>query len=517
MSPNKPFRTHKTAAARLRPGQDIILPKPNVNFPDVGMTLSSYRAQPNTTAGRRGAAGVASLRPAAKRRWWRSITLKRIVITLLILVLIVGGWLGFKFIYNAHKLFGGNIFSVLSTTKLRGEDSGRVNILLAGNSADDPGHQGAQLTDSIMIMSIDTKNNTAFLLSVPRDLWVNIPGNGYGKINDAYVAGEQNNFNQSGYFPGGMGQLQQIVQQDFGMKLDYYALVDYSALRDAVNAVGGVDITVQSQDPRGLYDPSIDYTTHGPLVRLTNGVHHLNGQQALDLARARGDAYGSYGFVQSDFDRTQHQRQLMVALKTKASTLGVLSNPAKLSSLSDAIGNNVKTDFSLSEIHRLYDVVKPIPNKNIQSLSLNSANGKNLLSNYDAYGQSALIPAAGVNNYSAIQAFVAQQISSNPVVREDAAVVVLNATNTGGLASKERTALNSKGLNVDAIGDASSNQATTTIIDNSGGKKPATRQFLIQTFGNTVTTANPYANIYTADFIVVLGSNVVNTASSGNN
>ena len=519
MAAHHPRKSDQTAG-RLRPGQDIILPQPRPVFPDVGMTLSSYRSQPvgGATVRRElpGLPGLAGQRPARKRRLG-FITLKRVVITLAIVVLCIGGWLGFKFLYNAHKLFGGNIFSVLTTTKLQGEDSGRVNILLAGNSADDAGHEGAQLTDSIMIMSIDTKNNTAFLLSVPRDLWVDIPGDGYAKINDAYVVGQQDNFNESGYFPGGMGQLQQIIQQNFGITLDYYALVDYSALRDAVNAVGGVTVNIQSDDPRGLYDPSIDYSTHGPLVKLTNGSHQLNGQQALDLARARGDAYGSYGFPQSDFDRTQHQRQLLVALKSKAVSAGVLANPAKLSNLSDAIGNNVTTDFSLSQVHRLYDLVKPISSANIKSLSLNDANGKNLLANYDAGGQSALIPAEGLTNFGDIRAFIAQQISSNPVVREDAQVVVLNATNTSGLASREQKTLTSQGINVAAIGDAAGNQTTTTIIDASAGKKPATRQALITTFGNSVTTTNPYASIYTADFIVVLGSNLTSTTSNTGN
>jgi LCP family protein required for cell wall assembly len=516
MRSHKPHKSGQPIS-RPRPGQDIILPPPRIGFPDVGMTLSSYSGQTAATGVRQPLPGLppdTGVKPAGKRRL---ITLKRAVLVLLIIVLGIGGWLGFKFAYNAHKLFGGSIFSILSTTKLKGEDSGRVNILLAGNSADDPGHQGAQLTDSIMIMSIDTKNNTAFLLSVPRDLWVDIPGAGYEKINDAYVVGQQNNFNQPGYFPGGMGQLQQIVQQDFGITLDYYALVDYTALRDSVNAVGGIDVNIQSDDLRGLYDPSIDYTTHEPLVDLTNGEHHLDGQQALDLARARGDTYGSYGFPQSDFDRTQNQRMMLVALKSKAVSAGVLANPAKLSSLSDAIGNNVTTDFSLSEVHRLYDLVKPIPSKSIQSLSLNDANGKNLLANYDGDGESALIPAAGVTDFNDIRAFVQQQISSNPVVREDAEVVVLNATDTNGLAGRERTTLTNDGINVAAIGDAETNQATTTIIDASNGSKPATRQFLVKTFGNSVTTVNPYANIYNGDFIVVLGANLTNTTTTSGN
>ncbi len=507
--PQKPRPT--TAAvrtARARPVKDIVTAKQQAGqFPSVGMTLRSYQYDSGDYHKRPGRGAVVVNRSRWKR-FWHKITWKRTILTIVVILLLIGGWVGGKFVYNAHKLFGGNIFSVLTTTKLRGEDTGRVNILLAGNSADDPGHDGANLTDSIMIISIDTQHNKAFLLSVPRDLWVHIPGAGYQKINDAYVQGQADNFSQPGYFPGGMGQLQQIVSQDFGISLNYYALVDYSALRDAVNAVGGIQVNIQSTDPRGLYDPSIDYATHGPLVRLTNGEHVLNGEQALDLARARGDAYGSYGFAGSDFERTQNQREMLVALKNKAVTAGVLANPAKLSSLFDAIGSNVKTDFKLSEVHRLYDLTKNISGSNIQSLSLNQANGKDLLASYSAPdGESALIPAAGINNFSAIQAFVRQQTSSNPVVQEGATVVVLNGTNTTGLAQKVKTELTAKQISVSSVGDApTTSQTTTAIIDDSGGKKPATSAALVKIFGNHLTTQNVYGLNYNADFIIILGT-----------
>lgn len=506
---------------RPRPGQDVTRAKSATQFPTIGMTLGSYTGAQNQTS--TGSPLLSNVRtdqnkPRLLSIFFHTFTLKRILISLILIVLVVVGWVGGKFIYNTHKVFGGNIFSILTTTQLQGESSGRVNILLAGNSSDDSGHQGAQLTDSIMLLSIDTKNNTAFMLSIPRDLWVNIPGIGYQKINDAYVAGENGNFNSSGYFSGGMGQLQQIVEKDFNIPIDYYALIDYTALKDAVNAVGGITITIQSPDPRGLYDPSIDYSTHKPLVDLTNGVHQLGGQQALDLARARGDDYGSYGFPNSDFDRTQHQRQMLVALKDKAVTLGVLSNPDTLSSLSDAIGNNVTTNLTLSEVHRLYNILKPIKSNNIQSLSINSADGKNLLTDYYSNGEESLIPAAGLNNYSAIQAFVAQQTSSNPIVKEDASIVILNGTDTSRFANKEKSILTAKGLYVSAIGDANAIQNSNTIIDNTNGAKPATKQLLSQLFGTrSITTNNPYNYTYQADYIVILGSNSANSTTVSSN
>ncbi|MEO6513363.1 MAG: LCP family protein [Candidatus Saccharimonadales bacterium] len=443
----------------------------------------------------------------------RKLTKKRIIITLVLIIALLGLWLGGKFLYNAARIFQGNIFSALTTTKLDGEDKGRVNILLAGNSADDPGHQGANLTDSIMVLSIDTKNNTAFMLSVPRDLWVNIPGYGHHKINEAYNDGEDSDFSQSGYPKGGMGMLEKVVETNLGIDVNYYSLINYNAFRQAVDAVGGIHVTIASSDPRGLYDPNIARADGGPL-RLTNGVHHLDGRTALNLARARGDSYYSYGFPGSDFDRTDHQRQMMLALKSKIFSSGVIGNPVKLSSLMDALGSNVTTDLQLGEVRRLSDLGKKIGNNNIKSISLNSADGKNLLTSYtSSRGESALIPAAGIDDFSVIQRYLKKLISNSPIIRENASVILLNGTDTYGLAGKNAKVLEDKSINIVKTGDASGVVAVTQIINTAGTTKPSTLELLKRTYGSNVTTTNAYKGTYDADYIIVLGNDQINTTN----
>jgi LCP family protein required for cell wall assembly len=323
---------------------------------------------------------------------------------------LIGGFLGWKILHNELKIFGWKgIVSIVKPTKLKGESEGHVNILVAGNSADDPGHNGANLTDSIMVLSLNTKTNTAFMLSIPRDFYVNIPGEGYAKINETYQDGETSHFSEAGYAAGGMGLLEKTVSQVTGLQIQYYALVNYGTVRDAVNAVGGITVSIQSDDPRGLNDPSPDYGNKGkPLVdHLTNGPHTINGIQALGLSRARGDMWGSYGYAASDFTRTKNQRIVLLGLKDKATSLGTLSNPVKLGNLFDSLGNNVKTDMTLGEVTRLYSLVKKVPNSKITSAGLNDAAGKNLLASYTTRsGQSALIPALGIDDYSAIQAYI---------------------------------------------------------------------------------------------------------------
>jgi anionic cell wall polymer biosynthesis LytR-Cps2A-Psr (LCP) family protein len=125
------------------------------------------------------------------------------------------------------------------------------------------------------------------------------------------------------------------------------------------------------------------------------------------LARARGTGFRSYGFGKSDFARTEHQRQILVGLKDKAISAGTLSNPLKLGQLFDSMGNNVETDFEVSEIRRLFDLVKEIPSAKIRSVSLDDAEGKSLLESYRTRsGQSALIPVAGIDDYTEIQAYL---------------------------------------------------------------------------------------------------------------
>jgi LCP family protein required for cell wall assembly len=494
----------------------MLPPRPSVGvqrrvkqFPEVGKTLSSYRYDAFSNQPPR-----SSLKPKkSKKRWTR----KKIALLILLPFILIGLWLGIKFGYNLAKIFDGNIFGVLHSTRLKGEDEGRVNILIAGNSADDIGHNGGNLTDSIMILSVDTVHNKALLLSIPRDLYVDIPGYGHGKINVAYVAGENRKFNESGYPRGGMGLLEKTIQETLGIKSHYYALINYSAFRDMVNAVGGIDVTIQSTDRRGLYDPSKDYATGGGLVNLSNGRHHLSGEEALNLARARGDAYGSYGYGNSDYTRTANQRLMMLALKTKATSTGVLANPVKLSSLADALGRNVKSDMQVSEVRRLYDIMKQIDNTKIASAGLNDLSGTNYLMGARRTAGAVLIPAAGEDDFGEIRSALRRLFSNNQIVNESAQVVVLNATDEYGLAAANKQKLVAKFVNVTAIADARETRQTSLVIDASGGKMPQTLALLRGRYGNHVSTTNPYSTRYpNANFIVLVGADKLPVDTTGN-
>ncbi len=448
---------------------------------------------------------------AAKDRKKTSKAKKRLKIVGIVLLAAVLG-LGFRFYDDIARLTGNrNPFSLLGVfrpSELR-NDNGRVNILVAGNSADDIGHGGAELTDSIMVLSLNTKKETALMLSIPRDLWVAKPEGGHGKINSVFPE-------------SGMEGLESVVEDVTGLSVHYNAIVNYTAFKDLVNAVGGISITIQSENPRGIYDSSLDWTTRSccALARYPNGPVNLDGKQALNLARARGEGYGSYGFTNADFTRTEHQRKMLIAIKDKASSASVVANPFKVSKLVDAVSDNVRTDLQIGEIQSLYYYTKKIDDTKIDSYNINTLKGENttMLSNYTSPdGQSALIPAAGLDNYGDIAAQIKKIFTAGPLVKENASIVVLNATDAVGLAKQTKNKLFAQGAEVLVIADAPANQVQSSLIDNSLGKKPNTLAYLKKTYGASVVQNKTLSQNYpAADFILLLGENAVPKTDTSN-
>lgn len=347
------------------------------------------------------------VQPVDKKRFWSR---KKIALLIFLIVLspflFIAAWDARNLSEASNKMFGsGNLLEAFVPTALAGSERGRVNVLVVGYSADDPGHAGANLTDSIMVLSMDTKDKKGYMLSIPRDMYVTIPGTGKAKINEAYQRGEAEGFTESGYSSGGIGLLQKTIKQSFGISTDYYAIINYSAVRDITNALDGITVDVQSKDPRGLFDPNFLPKEGGPL-QLSNGPQKIDGETALKLTRARGATYGSYGFAQSDFDRTRHQQQVLVGIK-QGLTWQMLLDPRENRTVLNAIAENVKTDVELNEVVPLFRLFNRIPSEDLQSINLRDVNGKNLLQSYTtSTGQSALIPAAGANDYSEIQAAI---------------------------------------------------------------------------------------------------------------
>ena len=430
---------------------------------------------------------------------------KKAALVLGMLVVIIGGFLGYKlYITQRHIFKGGGRAPALdqnvNINALNGEGDGRVNILLLGIGG--PGHDGPDLTDTILLASIDPVNNEIGLLSVPRDLWVQIPGHGTQKINAAYPDGKYASSakDESGKDKDGLSLIDKTLTNTIGVPIHYNVLVDFTAFKDSVNAVGGVTFNV----PETLYDPTIAWENHNNPYIALKGNQTFDGAKALLYARSRETS--------SDFARAERQRQLLVALKDKILSLGTFSNPFKVSQLLDSLGNNVYTDFESSKIPRLYQIGSQIPSSSIKSLDFVTPPNQ-LVTTGNIGGLSVVRPVAGLFDYSAIQSYVRNVLKDGFIKKENANITILNGTNLAGLATKQADVLKSYGYNVGTVGDAPShNYQKTVLVAFKDGSKKYTQHYLENRLGVTATTKLPDNSISpgSADFVIILGTDAIN-------
>jgi LCP family protein required for cell wall assembly len=428
-------------------------------------------------------------------------------LALCIILMVLGGGLVFAQGYmKLHKTFKGGAATVaalkvnVNPNLLKGEGDGRINVLMLGRGGGS--HDGPDLTDTMLLASIDPINHTSTLLSIPRDLWVDIPSKGAMKINSAWETGEYSYLGSeiSGStnpkaIQAGFNQVDQTVQSVLGVSIDYNVLVNFQAFQQAVNTVGGVTINV----PTALVDPTMAWQNNNNPVLANVGVQTFSGSEALNYVRSRETT--------SDFARAQRQRAVVLALENKVETLGILSNPFKISSLFDTFGNNVATDLSLSNATRLFSIVKNIGSSKVSSIGLADA-PNNYVTTGNLDGQSIDLPSAGLFNYSAIQMFVREQLKDPYILKENAKVLVLNGTIEPGLATAMASQLQTYGYNVIGAGNTpTSGWSQTQLIDLSNGKDKYTAHYLEQRLKVRAQTALPDNAIQAkgADFVIIIG------------
>ncbi|MBI2592058.1 LCP family protein [Candidatus Saccharibacteria bacterium] len=406
--------------------------------------------------------------------WHLKWSLKRMVFIILAAVAVGGIFMGVKFYILERNLFRGGggapaLEANVDVNKLRGEGDGRVNILILGIGG--PGHEGADLTDTVMLASVDPINKQVSLLSLPRDLWVKIPNNGSQKINAAFAYGKQNSKNKSKteQEKDALALLDKTLEPVIGIPIHYHAVVDFVAFQQTVDALGGVTINV----PETLYDPSIAWENNGNPVIAQKGTTEFNGAKALLYVKSRQTS--------TDFARSERQRLIVVALKDKILSAGTFANPIRISQLMDSLGDNIYTDFTLNDIRQLYEVVAKIPSSNIASLDLVTP-PHDLLTTSSLNGFSIVRPKAGLYDYGPLQSYVRNALRDSFLIKEDAAVAIYNATSTTGMATKKADLLKSYGYKVTVVETApkTTDPFQTTLVDLSSSEAKYTRHYLEQ-------------------------------------
>lgn len=322
------------------------------------------------------------------------------------------------------------------------DGASRVTVLLIGlDFRDWEAEIGAPRSDTMMLLTIDPLTKTAGVLSVPRDLWVNIPGFGYNRINGAYSFGE-------GYkLPGGgPGLAMKTVENFLGVNIDYYAQVDFTTFEQMIDTIGGVCLDVPEQIKVGR--------TYMHSVTLEPGYQCLDGKVTLGYARAR---YTDGG----DVDRATRQQQVIQAIMDN------VFDPAKFPSLVASapelyseLSAGINTDMSLNDALRLAVLAKDLTKDdikwgvidytmaNIGTVNINGESASIMRPYPDAirelvdtiFGSGAMMPMATGDATQLMQS-------------EQASVIFINGSGVAGLASDTADYLKAQGMNVTGFGN----------------------------------------------------------------
>lgn len=353
----------------------------------------------------------------------------------------------------------------------------RVTILLMGlDYRDWESGDGPPRTDSMMLATIDPVSETAGMLSIPRDLWVEIGGYGHGRINTAYFLGERDRL------PGGGPALAVSTVENFlGVPIQYYVQIDFTAFERMVDELGGVEINVPEEitvDPIGPHNT----------VVLEPGTQTLSGPVALAYARNRHTEGG-------DFDRARRQQQVALALRSQVVRLNALPTLlAKAPALYNELAEGIHTNLNLEQMIALGLLALQIPPANMTQATIAPPDMVTLETViYGGEEAQVLKPVPDQIRLLRDQVFAATSAIGPSLVNVDAAtaagdeaarLAVYNGAGEEGVASRFADALRDLGFNVTVVGNADRmDYPTTRIVDYTGN--PYSAQYLVELMGLT--------------------------------
>jgi LCP family protein required for cell wall assembly len=383
------------------------------------------------------------------------------------------------------------------------DGASRVTILIIGLDFGDwsADRNGPSRSDTMMLLTIDPVTKTAGMLSVPRDMWVNIPGFGYSKINNAYAYGEGNKLPG-----GGPGLAVKTVENFLGINIQYYAQIEFTTFEKMVDTIGGVCLTIPEEIKVGR--------TFEHSVTLKPGYQCLDGKSTLGYARNR---YTSNG----DVDRAGRQQQVILAIRDKVfQPANFISLIGQAPTLYNELSGGINTNLPLPDAMRLAVLAKDIPLASIKQGVINYTMMQDGFTNLNGQQLAILRPypdkirelVDSIFGSGSMQPLADGTIEEK-MKAEAARVVVINGTGVSGMALKTSDYLKAQGMNVTGYGNTgdypdsynSPFPSRTTIIVHAG--KPYAMQYLMALMkvnnpGQTIVEFNPNSP---EDIIVALG------------
>lgn len=321
------------------------------------------------------------------------------------------------------------------------------------SNARNTGETWVPLTDTMILVTIDPLSKTTGMLSIRRDLWVNIPGYDYGKINTAYSLGVVNQLPG-----GGPGLAMKTVEEFLGVPINYYAQVDLDSFVTMIDEIKGVKIDIPERillDPRGEREP----------VWVEAGVQTLDGELALAYARNRHTAGG-------DVDRGSRQMQVIQAIIDRVLQFNMLPTLiTRAPSIYNSVSQGIQTNLSLNQAIQLGMLVLGMPRDNIKTYVIDYTQ----TTQENVNGMDVLRPIPDQIRILRDKVFATESGAAAPIVMqtndsltlaksENARVELLNGTTSSGLADTTAAYLKNQGLNIVSTGNSDQNYVATTII-----------------------------------------------------
>lgn len=314
--------------------------------------------------------------------------------------------------------------------ELKVDSKNHTNFLLAGTGG--IGHEGEDLTDTLIIGSMNHSAHTVSLFSMPRDLYIESSIGGF-RVNRLY---EQGKIKWGG--KEALDFLKTSIERIAGIDIHYVLRADFEALKNVVDKIGGIDVNVEEKiiDTQYPLDGTYDFETFS----LNAGEQHLDGETALKYVRSRHST--------SDFDRSRRQQQVLIAIKDKVR--GKFNQKGLVKDLYYELKEHVSTDMSLREMLSVLDFAAQWDSKNILTATLNDEpefrGGFLYTPLRELYGGAFVLLPAG-DTFENMQKYLMLALYG-PYNLDEFEIAVLNGTKTGGLASIAAKAFNRFGFEI---------------------------------------------------------------------
>lgn len=396
-----------------------------------------------------------------------------------------------------------------------GFENDRVNIALYGIGG--AGHDGAQLTDTILLVSLKPSAHRVAMVSVPRDTVVNIPGFGWRKINEANAMGEVSD-------PGSGGKLATETLQNFlGIDIPYFVRVDFNGFEKIINELGGVEVFVDKPFTDAEY-PTNDYKIK--TISFAKGWQNMSGETALQYARSR---HGN-NFEGSDFARARRQQKILLAVRDKLLSTETLLHPARIASVLRTLDEHIQTNIRFNDLMEFLQLGKDIDTGAITHLVFSDDPASVLMPDTTS-GAFYLRPKDPTLNqiHALVQNIFDEEVSAKaktlvdydpliPKPTDTTRIEIQNGTWRPGFAARQKNKLESEKYTVAAVGNAALRPLARAQIFNVTKKHPETFAALKKKYDAEEIFSHPPvspdlgtepSNI---DIIVILGENVADIA-----